>query len=251
MKLAGGCFIIGTDTGVGKTAITAALAYHLCEHGVGVGVMKPIETGVVVDQDPCSDAARLRAAAGAMDPLDLVSPYRFVEPLAPLAVARHTGRVIELDRIVHAFERLAEASRPVLVEGVGGLLAPLSDLFETADLIRRLKLPTVVIGRAALGGINHALLTLEALARRNIPVLAMVLNSPASEAPQSTPVDLDLVAQQVRTTVELVREFGGTRVLGPIGHVSGLREDWMCGVGQLSADPAIKELASLVLSTGR
>lgn len=242
-----GCFVTGTDTGVGKTAITAALAYYLCEHGVSVGVMKPIETGIGPDDESRSDAARLRAAAGAMDALDLISPYRFPDPVAPLAAARRTGKTIELDRIMHAFGRLASASRPIFVEGVGGLLAPLSESFETADLIRSLQLPAIVVGRAGLGGINHTMLTLEALARRNISVLAVVLNSPCSNGLQSA----DSVAQQVRTTVELIQELADLPVCGPISHVSRLAQHWTDGVSELSGDPAIKELASLVLHNAR
>ncbi len=243
-----GCFVTGTDTGVGKTAITAALAYYLCEHGISVGVMKPIETGIGPDEESRSDAALLRAAAGAMDALDLISPYRFPDPVAPLAAARRTGKTIELDRIINAFGRLASASRPIFVEGVGGLLAPLSESFETADLIRSLQLPAIVVGRAGLGGINHTMLTLEALARRNIPVLAVVLNSPCFDGRQSS---ADGVAQQVRTTVELVQELADLPVCGPIAHVSRLAQHWTDGVSELSRDPAIKELASLVMHNAR
>ena len=243
-----GCFITATDTGVGKTAIAAALGYHLCERGVAVGVMKPIETGVPVEDDARSDAARLRAAAGTTDPLELICPYRYPQPLAPLAAARRMRKAITLERIMHAFERLGGASRPMLVEGVGGLLAPLSETFELSDLIRALKLPAIVIGRAGLGGINHALLTVEALARRNIPVLAVALNCPT---PDSCASHDPVASDQVQTTVELVRELGGRPVYGPIGHVPELCEDWLNGVARLSQDPAIKELASLVLNSGR
>jgi len=243
-----GCVITATDTGVGKTAITAALGYHLCERGVAVGVMKPVETGVPVEGDARSDAARLRAATGATDPLGLICPYRFTDPVAPMAAARRTGKAIELDHIMRAFERLGGSSRPMLVEGIGGLLAPLSEAFELADLIRALKLPTIVVGRAGLGGINQALLTLEALARRNIPILAIALNCPT---PEPCPTPDPVVAHQIQTTVELVRELGGTHVYGPIGHVPTLSEDWMKGVVRLSQDPAIQELASLIQSTGR
>lgn len=242
-----GCFITGTDTGVGKTAIAAALAYHLGERGISVGVMKPIETGVSFEDDARSDGARLRRAAGSTDALDLICPYRFTEPLAPLAAARANGRVIELTRITHAFERLAGASRLMLVEGVGGLLAPLAEVFETTDLVRSLGLPTIVIGRAGLGGINHALLTLECLTRRNLPILAVGLNCPAPALPS----DPDVASQQIQTTVELVRELSRTQVYGPIGHVPGLCHDWMDGVIQLSADPAIAQLATLVLNSGQ
>src|SRR5207249_2707129 len=82
-----GCFVTGTDTGVGKTLVTAALALCLKQRGLCVGVMKPIETGRAPDGSCVSDAERLRTTVGAPDPVEIVNPYRFSAPLAPLAAA--------------------------------------------------------------------------------------------------------------------------------------------------------------------
>ena len=151
-----GCFITGTDTGVGKTLVTAALAACLAQRGLSVGVMKPVETGYGGEGASGSDAARLYAAAGMTDPVEAMSPYRFPDPLAPLDAARRTGTIIRVDRILAAFRVLAARHSLMLVEGAGGVRVPLSDKADMRDLIERLGLPVVVVGRTAIGKIGRA-----------------------------------------------------------------------------------------------
>src|SRR5437899_2328193 len=148
--MTGGCFVTGTDTGVGKTVVAAALAICLRQRGLNVGVMKPVETGVGERGSTLSDAEYLRAAGGAVDPVDAIGPYRLAAPLAPLAAARQAGTVIEMDRILTAYERLAAGHTLMVVEGIGGVLVPIGHHFNVRDLIARLGLPTVVVGRATL-----------------------------------------------------------------------------------------------------
>lgn len=240
-----GCFITGTDTGVGKTAVTAALARCLRARRLSVGVMKPVETGIGADVRSESDAERLLAAAGASIPLSTAAPYRFADPLAPLAAARRAGRTIEMAPIVAAFTQLAARYPLILVEGAGGLLAPLSERFDMGDLMAALGLPAVIVGRTALGGVNHVLLTIEALARRKVPILAVILNRPTSEATSA----MNPSPLQEQSTVELVRELAGLPVLGPLRHVATLDTAWQTGVLGLSTDPAIQALADLTASS--
>ena len=242
-RLRPGCFVTGTDTGVGKTAVTAALARCLADRRISVGVMKPIETGLAVRGKGGSDAERLRMAAGVSDPLDLISPYRFPDPLAPLAAARRADGKIELVRVMAAFTRLAGLHRVILVEGVGGVLVPVSDQFDTGELVLRMELPALVIGRAALGGVNHALLTIEALRRRRVPILAVMLNREVADADVSPDALADL---QEKTTVALVRELGGLPLIGPLVHVKNLDREWQAGLAKLLTDPGIQSLADLV-----
>src|SRR6476660_10511258 len=101
-----GVFVTATDTGVGKTVVTAALAVALRTHGYAVGVMKPIETGVRSASDAESDAARLRTAAGSSDALTEIRPYAFRLPLAPMDAARFEKQTISLPAIVQALSRL-------------------------------------------------------------------------------------------------------------------------------------------------
>ena len=154
-----GIFVTGTDTGVGKTLVSSALVRRLVQTGRSVGVMKPVETGVLPEQLSESDAGRLMAAAGVSDGIDEVSPYRFPAPLAPFAAASAQGSVIEMQEIMRRYERLAARDSCVVVEGAGGLLVPMGKDWDMRDLIGRIGLPVVLVGRAGLGGINHALLT--------------------------------------------------------------------------------------------
>ena len=171
-----GIFVTATDTGVGKTVVTAALAVALRTHGYAVGVMKPIETGVLSSEGTGSDAIRLREAARSSDMLTEIRPYVFRRPLAPLDAARLEKRTVRLPTIIRAFRTLQSRHEVVVVEGIGGVYVPITSSLDVSDLIYRMKLPTVVVGRVSLGGINHALLTLRALRQRKIPVLALVLN---------------------------------------------------------------------------
>jgi dethiobiotin synthetase len=238
-----GVFIAGTDTGVGKTTVTAALAVQLQTRGRQVGIMKPIETGVSIDGTDRSDAGRLRTAVGCADALDLISPYRFIDPIAPLAAARRTGRTIELEAIKQAFDRLAHGSRLMLVEGVGGVLAPLSDRFDVGDLLRMLELPTILVSHASLGAVNHVLLALEALTQRNAPVLAVVLNRPTLME-RFRPA-----AEQSQSTVDLLHELAGVPVFGSLPHIPMAGESWSETVHRLSLDAEISRLATLLLSS--
>ncbi len=236
-----GYFITGTDTGVGKTVVTASLARCLSQRGLSVGVMKPVETGHPDGHAAASDAERLRAASGTLDSLEVVSPYRFPHPLAPLAAARLAGVVINPDHLLGCFEKLARRHSAVLVEGVGGVLVPLSEDCDARDLIVRFKLPCLVVGRASLGGINHALLTVEALRHHRIEMVGIVLNSPAELVRDST---------QAESTVALVRELGKIRVFGPLHHHPQLGQAWETGIARLAEDPTIMELADLLTAGG-
>ncbi len=235
-----GIFVTGTDTGVGKTIVSAALARRLLQKGCSVGVMKPVETGVQPDPLPESDAGRLMAAAQVNDALDLVCPYRFHAPLAPFAAAQIEGRSIEAQDILRRFERLASRYSCVVVEGAGGLLVPMGQDWSMRDLIARLGVPVVLVGRAGLGGINHALLTLESLQREHIEVLALVLNE--TRRPTTTLVQ----QQQASSTVSVLRERAGVPVLGPLPYQAQLDRDWSVAIELFAQSSPIMDLADRV-----
>jgi dethiobiotin synthetase len=239
-----GIFITATDTGVGKTVVTAALAIALRKRGYSVGVMKPIETGVPSSVDEGSDAARLRAAARSSDVLIEIRPYAFRRPLAPLDAARLEKRTVTLPTIMRAFHMLQSRHEVLLVEGVGGVYVPITSSLDVSDLIYRMKLSTIVIGRVGLGGINHALLTLGALRQRNISVLALVLN-------RTLPAQRETAREQERSTVRLLRQLAGVPVIGPLPYRS-MREGKFHGeVARLASTPAITKLMRLALTSWR
>ena len=207
-----GLFVTGTDTGVGKTVVTAGIAAFLKERGLDVAAMKPVESGCLSGA-PESDSAYLKKMIPLADDLDLINSYAFEPPLAPGLAARLEGVEISFDRILENFHRLELLHRWVLVEGAGGLRVPLGEGKEVADLIVAMKLPVLIVARMALGTLNHSLLTLEALERRGIEVAGLVFNCPQKEADPST-----------RFNVELLGERSPTPVWGVLAHLDKVRD---------------------------
>jgi dethiobiotin synthetase len=170
-------FVTGTDTGVGKTVTTAALASALSGHPDGpVAVYKPAQTGVAADEP--GDIDEVRRLSG----VDRVSEgVRLLRPMAPPAAARREGAVLPgLDEHVRHIRAEAENAAHVLVEGAGGLLVELDGEGHTlADLAACFpeESATVVVVRSCLGTLNHTLLTLEALNTRKLPVAGLVVGS--------------------------------------------------------------------------
>lgn len=185
---AAGFFVTGTDTGVGKTVVACALVRALRGAGFDVGAMKPIETGVG-EAGPL-DALALRAAAGNADPLDDVCPIQFSLPAAPNVAAAHQGKKIDLEEVHEAFHRLTARHAAVVVEGAGGILVPTVTGSTMADLARDLKLPLVIAARAALGTINHTLLTLEAARSRGLDVAGVVISCSGGALSQADAANL-------------------------------------------------------------
>lgn len=234
-----GIFLTGTDTGVGKTAVAAALARHFSQRGWSVGVMKPVETGVFSHAPEQTDAYRLATAAATHDEPRLVAPFQFQRPVAPLAAARQSARTIDQAVIVESYGTIASRHDITLVEGVGGLLVPIGDGWDVRDLIAELKLAVIVVGRSALGGINHARLTMEALHFRHLRVLALVLN-------QTQPIRSALEWDQAKTTSSLLRGLIAEPVFGPLPYIEALAHDWARAVDQLAGDPSVSALGDLI-----
>jgi dethiobiotin synthetase len=237
-----GLIITGTDTAVGKTLVTAALAWSLKELGLDVGVMKPVETGVVKGRP--SDADRLRVAAQVSDSLDLVRPYAFRLPVAPLDAARAERRTIKITAIMKAYRALQAQHGLLLVEGVGGVHVPMTPKLDLLDLIEKLNAPVLVVGRVGLGGVNHALLTLNALRERKIPNIALVLNETVS-------ANTAVARRQKVSTVELLRESAGVPVIGPLPYMPGLDVRFERAVQKLAMYSEMKKLTRLVLASAQ
>lgn len=239
-----GIFITGTDTGVGKTVVSTALAIALKRLGHRVGVMKPIETGVSPSRPSQSDAARLCHAIACREPLDIISPYRFRMPVAPLTAAEHERRTITLSIICNSYRRLASRYDRMVVEGVGGALVPLATGLDVTSLIARLELPTLIVGRSGLGGINHARLTIKALSQRRISIVALLLN-------RTTRVTSPRARVQERSTIDVLRRQAGVPVLGPLPHQPTLPQDFHKVASRLARHPAITTVARMISSGER
>lgn len=171
-----GIFVTGTDTGVGKSLVSAALARFLVRQGIRVGVMKPVESGVSMPSALGQDGELLRWAADCDAPIELISPCRLREPLAPSLAAKLDGTVIDIDGLVSDAKQLLERYEFVIIEGAGGLMVPLRDTFMVGDLARRIGLPLLTVCRPGLGTINHTLLTLQAARSWGLEPAGLVVN---------------------------------------------------------------------------
>ena len=235
-------FITATDTGVGKTVVTAALAMALRKRGYVVGVMKPVETGM--NGEAGSDADHLKRAASVQDDLTLIRTYAFRQPVAPLDAARLSRKSISFSTIERAFRILRLGHDLLLVEGVGGLHVPLTRTVDVLDLIAQLKIPVVVVGRASLGGVNHAMLTLNALHQRRISIVALVLNRTSNSKTA-------VARGQERSTLRLLRQLAGVPVIGPLPYRPALDRNFPREVARLARMAAVTKLMRLVLASGR
>ena len=165
-----GYFITGTDTGIGKTLVAAALLRRLREAGVKVAGMKPIAAGAVAGPEgPANeDALLLQAESSARHPYATVNPCLFEAAIAPHIAAAETGVAIDTDRIVAAHAALRASAAVVIAEGAGGFLVPLDAARSCAELPALLGMDVILVVGLRLGCLNHALLTAEAIAARGL-----------------------------------------------------------------------------------
>jgi dethiobiotin synthetase len=173
-----GLFVTGTDTGVGKTVVAVALLRAMAGRGLRAVGMKPVASGSVhtVAGLVNEDVVALTQASSIEAPPELVNPYCFQPAIAPHLAAAAAGAQISLARIVDAYHALAVGADCVVVEGAGGLMVPLNDRENFADLVSWLRLPVVLVVGMRLGCLNHALLTAEVLRQRGLTMAGWVAN---------------------------------------------------------------------------
>lgn len=176
-----GLLITGTDTGVGKTLVTAGLCAWLRERGWGVRPFKPVESGTDESAGVPADSSLLAACSGR--PLAEICIHSLPEPLAPVVAARRAGSSLDLVRIEEAFGRLVETPDQVLVEGVGGARVEVVEGLEVIDLAARWDLDVLVVSANRLGVLSHTLLTVEALLQRGARVRGVLLNTVSEGTP--------------------------------------------------------------------
>lgn len=217
--------VVGTDTGVGKTVVTAAIVARLREEGLDARAVKPAQTGFPGDDD----ADYVRWACD--DPGAAVRLRTFGEPLAPAVAARRADDPISYDDLLSDTRDAVAESEVAVVEGAGGLRVPLSNdpPREIIDLVADLDVPALVVSRSGLGTLNHTSLTVEALRRRDVPVLGVALNryGAASVAERTNPAELERMCdctvwtlpESPLETREDVRELGDD--LPPVRRLMG------------------------------
>ena len=165
-------FITGTDTGVGKTVLTALLTQFLRERGVNAAALKPVCSG------GRADARALHAAMNGALTLDEINPWHFRAPIAPLLAARREKKTVKLAQVLAHIRAMQKRFDLLLVEGAGGLLSPLGENFDSRDLILALRATPIIVAQNKIGVVNHILLTLEALPKNLRAKARIVLMSP-------------------------------------------------------------------------
>lgn len=222
-----GFFITGTDTGVGKTIISAALIKAAHMLGLKACGMKPIETGCtkkklkvqssklkVQDRDLTPhDGMFLKKIAGVNASLDLITPIRFENPLAPLTASEIEGRVVDLGTIKKAYQKLSLEYDAMIVEGIGGLLVPIRKNYFVLDLASDLGLPVVVVARPGLGTINHTMLTVNYALKAGLSVAGIIINYIAP--PEGTPAEV--------TNPGIIRQISPVPILGVFPFLNDLK----------------------------
>ena len=172
-------FIVGTDTGVGKTFIASRIVQQFANQGYKTVGMKPIASGCEKNAQGewvNEDVTALTNASNVQAPLNIINPYRFQPAIAPHIAASQAGVNIEIAKISQCFSTLQQQADIVIVEGAGGFLVPINPQETLADLAVALKLPIILVVGMRLGCINHALLTVEAIKQRGLHLAGLVAN---------------------------------------------------------------------------
>ncbi len=200
------CFVTGTDTGVGKTRMAAALCHKFVIDGRRVAAMKPVASGCLQTPEGLrsEDALALQAAMNVRAAYAEVNPYAFEPAIAPHIAAMEAGCVIDFDVLDRSFERLALQSDVTIVEGAGGWLAPLDAQRSFADLAVRWQLDVILVVGLRLGCLNHALLTAESIQRRGLRLRGWIGNSVDAEFPRR---DKNLTALHSRIAAPCLGTF--------------------------------------------
>lgn len=163
-------FVTGTDTGVGKSMVSAILAL-----GLNAEYWKPIQCGIL----PQTDSEWIKEITGLSSDHFHPEKFRLIQPLSPHAAALHENIHIDLSEI--QMPNAPKAHSHLIIEGAGGVLVPLNESDFMIDLIAKLQVPVLLVSRSTLGTINHTLLTLQQLRAYSIPILGVVLNGPKNE----------------------------------------------------------------------
>ena len=220
-----GLFVTGTDTGVGKTRVAAALLRALAATGQRAVGMKPVAAGFEPGTAINADVLELQVAGNVDAPFAERNPYAYADPVAPHLAASMSRETIELPRIVDAFARLAARADAVVVEGAGGALVPLDSRADMLDVAAALQLPVLLVVGMRLGCLNHALLTALAIERRGLALRGWVANHlPPTMALAHANVDALATRLGVRplAIVEAgAMPFFDQRALAALGFASG------------------------------
>lgn len=206
-------FISGTDTDIGKTYITAGLAVFLRKMNLDVGIMKPFAAGKSQKKGYKSeDVEILSNAAQVKDPEKLVNPQFFPIPASPYTAWKNLKQKPKVSTILSSFNKLNKLHELLLVEGMGGIMTPILKNYHIVNLIKDMKIPTIIVTRNRIGTINHTIMTCKMCEIFKVPVSGIIINNIDNGYPEN----------------ELKRDLQnltGIRVLGSIPFIRDLSDE--------------------------
>jgi dethiobiotin synthetase len=214
--MAKGFFVTGTDTGVGKTIITAALIKASGLLGFKTCGMKPIETGCLREGDTFipSDGIFIKTIAHMEETLNHISPCCFEEPLAPLPASEIEGTPVDFEKIRKEYAALSQKYDVVVVEGIGGLLVPIRKDYFVLDFARDLGLPVIVISKPGLGTINHTMLSVNYAIKEGLIIAGIIINY--SRPPEGSPAE--------NTNPDVIKKISPVPIVGIFPYLQDLEE---------------------------
>lgn len=214
--MAKGFFITGTDTGVGKTVITVALIKAICRLGFTAGGMKPIESGCLQQGDVLvpSDGMFIKTITHMEENIGHITPCRFKSPLSPLPASEIEGITVDFEKIRKAFAALSKKYDVVIVEGIGGLLVPITGNYFVIDMAKDFNLPLIVVSRPSLGTINHTMLTVNYALKEGLRVAGIIINY--NQPPENTLAEA--------TNPEIIKRLSPVPVIGIFPYLTDLED---------------------------
>ncbi len=207
-------FITGTDTDVGKTYITAGLAITLRKMSIDVGVMKPFAAGVAQKKGYKSeDVEILSKSAQTHDPENLVNPQFFPIPASPYTAWKKLKIKPKISLVLSSFKKLSDMHDMMLVEGVGGILTPILKDYYVTNLIKDMKIPTIIVTRSKVGTVNHTLMTVKMCEKYKIPIKGIIINN------------FDNNGYPINQLKKDLEDLTGVKVLGSIPFINDMSDE--------------------------
>ena len=218
-------FISGTDTDVGKTYVTAGLAITLRKMNVDVGVMKPFAAGTPQKKGFKSEDVEILAnASHVADPENLLNPQFFPIPASPYTAWKNLKTKPKVNSVLSSFKRLSKIHPFLLVEGMGGVMTPILKEYFVTDLIKDMKIPTIIVTRTKIGTINHTIMTIKMCQKYKIPIKGVIVNDFESDGYDAKELTRDL------------KNLTGIPILGSIPFIQDLSDESLSQVFRKNLD---------------
>ena len=209
-------FVAGTDTDVGKTYVTAGLAITLRKMGVDVGIMKPFAAGTAQKKGYKSeDVEILSNAAQVNDPENLVNPQFFRIPASPYTAWKNLKIKPKINSVLSAYKKLSKLHSMLLVEGMGGVMTPILKDYFVTDLIKDMKIPSIIVTRSRVGTVNHTIMTVKMCQKYKIPIKGIIIN------------DFDSDGYKIKELTRDLKNLTGVPILGSIPFIKDMSDSSM------------------------